>query len=163
MATERELAARRDAELAARHEARREAARAAGNVEWALLPDSVEKARRRSKSYAFTGRRCERGHFARIIVHSGRCERCVDGDDTSLEEQLWADRFARLADAMEQTGRLHYLKRDGQSFRLVSTDRVIRFQNVREACEKAAKLTARDGELRCVVPGATRMVVRHLN
>jgi hypothetical protein len=65
-----------------------------------------------------------------------------------------------VADKIEATGRLHYLNGGGM-YRVIETQRKVRiFDNLRKACTKAARLTARDGEMRCVVPGATRWVVR---
>lgn len=162
MATEEQIRERREDDLRARREARRLAAVEAGDWRWALSPETVKEARRRGKEYAFTGKPCEFGHVARRHAHNGRCTECVlpTAPDILPEEKLWAQRFALVADKIEATGRLHYLA-GGWMFRVIETQRKVRmFDNLREACAKAARLTARDGKVRCVVPGATRWVVR---
>jgi hypothetical protein len=162
MATEAQLRERREAEDRARREARRSAAIEAGDWQWALLPETVKDAWRRGKEYAFSGKPCESGHVARRYAHNGRCTECVlpTAADVSPVEQTWAQRFALVADKIEATGRLHYLAGGGMC-RVIETQRKVRvFDNLREASAKAARLTARDGELRCVVPGATRWVVK---
>lgn len=163
MATEDELARRREEAREFTQARRARAAVEVGNAHWVSLPDTIKEARRTGKPYAFTGRACEWGHVARRFAHNGRCVECVmhTPPEVSLEQQLWEQRFNRLADMIEETGRLHYLKLMGSQYRVVETKRAVEFDNVREACLKAARFTARDGELRCVVPGATRMVVKH--
>lgn len=162
MATEEQLQERREKAWRDLRDKRRLAAVEAGNAEWVSLPETLKEARRTGKTYLFTGRACEWGHVARRFAHNGRCVECVmpTPPDVSPEQELWKQRFNGLADVIEETGRLHYLRLTGSQYRVVETKRVIKFDNVREACLKAARLTAQDGELRCVVPGATRMVVK---
>ena len=165
MATEDEFARRREVANQIMRERRALAAVEAGNENWVSLPETVEEARRTGKAYFFTGHACGWGHIAQRYAHNGRCVECVlpKAPDVSPEQLLWKQRFDRLADLIEETGRLHHLRRMGSQYRVVETKRVIKFGNVREACLKAARLTAQDGELRCVIPGATRMVVKRVS
>lgn len=162
MATEDELKRRREEARRIAQGKRGLAAVEAGHPEWVALPKTVAEARRAKKTYVFTGRACEFGHIARRFAHNERCVECVrpTPPEVSPEQHSWRQRFNALADVIEETGRLHYLRLVGSQYRVVETNRVIKFDNVREACSKAARLTAQDGELRCVMPGATRMVVK---
>lgn len=132
---------------------RREAASGAGHPEWADLPASADAARRSRATHWFSGEECSKGHVSPRTL-SGDCQTCLD--EPSPTEALWLARFANIADRMIETGCLHY----AQDGRVVETRVKVKWPNVREACEKAARLTARDGRLRCVVNGATRMVVK---
>jgi len=77
------------------------------------------------------------------------------------ERLLWETRFSHLADLIEETGHLHYYKKARGAYRVIETGRELPdFDNLRAACAKAASATALDGVLRCVVPGATRWVVK---
>lgn len=150
--------------LTDRQKAVSDAADRAGHPNWAGLPMTRREAQGLGKTYYFTGRPCTYGHIARRITLTDKCEYCAlpRVPDKSTEQIIWEDRFSHLADKIEATGRLHYYKK-GNSFdyRVVETDRVVPdYDNLRAACAKAAKFTARDGVLRCVVPGATRWVVK---
>lgn len=141
---------------------RQSAAIGAGHPEWAELPTDAQFARRYRISHWFSGEACSKGHVApRTWI--GECQACLDAP--SPEEERWLHNFSSLADRMIETGRLHYfsggaVKSHVQLGRVVATSVKVKWPNVREACEKAARLTARDGRLRCVVNGATRMVVK---
>lgn len=149
-------------ERAQRARDRREAAIGAGHPEWAELPTDAKFARRFRISHWFSGEACSKGHVApRTWI--GECLACLDAP--TAEEERWLFAFAQLADRMIETGRLHYFQGGAarsyvQRGQIVETSVKVRWPNVREACEKAARLTARDGRLRCVVNGATRMVVK---
>lgn len=162
MATEEQLRERGERERQDRREARRRAAENAGHREWAWLPETLREAKLYRKDYIFTGKPCERGHIARIHVHNLRCEECSRRKSQfELDLKYWELRFDQVADMIEATGRLHYLKKASLGYSVVETRRSVpAFDNLRAACAKAAMFTTRDGELRCVVPGATRWVVK---
>ena len=142
------------------------AAARAGHPEWAGLPMTMKQSQGLKKVYFFTGRPCAFGHIARRFTHDGRCVECVlpTPPDESPEQFKWNDRFSHLADRIEVTGRLHYYKKVGAEYRVIATVRVVpKFDNLRAACSKAAMFTVRDGALRCVMPGATRWVVKKMS
>lgn len=162
MATEEQLRERREQEAKDRREARRLAAANAGHPEWARLPETFREAKALYKPFVFTGKPCQWGHVARIHVWNRRCEECSrPKGKMELEQRYWENWFHQLAEKIEASGRLHYLKKERASYRLIETSRAVpSFDNLRDACTKAARFTAHDGVLRCVVPGATRWVVK---
>lgn len=150
--------------LTDREKAVSDAAIRAGNPDWAGLPMTRKEAQGLGKTLYFTGRPCPYGHVARRITLTDKCEYCAlpRVPDKSPDQLIWEDRFSHLADKIEATGRLHYYEKGKSSdYRVIERDRVVPdFDNLRAACAKAAKFTASDGVLRCVMPGATRWVVK---
>ena len=141
-------------------EARKEryqAAQDAGHSEWASFASSKAQARRRGDGHFFTGEPCDRRHVALRRVSDGRCLGCV-GRKSKFD--LWEERFDALAELIESEGLLFYLDRQGRLKR--TTRSVGDLTGLREACAKAATLTASTGRVRCVVPGAGTWVVREV-
>lgn len=135
---------------------RRELAAGMGQPDWADLPPDATTARLTRATRYFTGAQCSRGHVAPRWTSTGHCTRC-SAPVTSQETEVWADRFAQVAARMLETGRVCHWR----GGRIVETSQKVRWpESVEAACAKAARLTAKDGRVRCVINGAAGMVVR---
>ena len=136
---------------------RYQAAKDAGHSEWASFASSRGRARRMGDGHYFTGEPCERRHVALRRVSDGRCVGCV-GRKSKFD--LWGQRFETLAELIESEGVLFYMDRHGRLKR--TTRSVGDLPGLREACAKAAVLTASTGKVRCVVPGSRYWVVQEV-
>ncbi|WFE74256.1 hypothetical protein [Roseinatronobacter sp. S2] len=143
-----------------RRAARMAAAKKCGHEEWAKLPETRRMARMMKRDQYFTGRKCPQcSRYSPRETVTDRCLSCKDGfvRRHKPETLTVAHRFARMADLIESTGRLH---RMGLNKVIRKTDVVVDPAGARAACEEAGRRSERTGRLHVVVHQRGRWVVR---